>query len=106
MTRSLPTIRFLILVLLGLGKAVAADPGRDTIGKLTVRVYFGTDGDPSVTGDKAVEVSEETADKLKSQEQLIVIIEERWGVALGAADASRESLGTAERLAATIEAKR
>lgn len=38
--------------------------------------------------------------------QLIVIIEERWGVALGAADASRESLGTAEKLAATIEAKR
>ncbi|MGB1131179.1 MAG: hypothetical protein ACPG4K_14095 [Haloferula sp.] len=70
MTRSLPTIGFLILVLLGLGKAVAADPGRDTIGKLTVRVYFGTDGDPSVTGDKAVEVPEETADKLKSQEQL------------------------------------
>lgn len=37
--------------------------------------------------------------------QLIVIIEERWGVALGAADASRESLGTAERLAATIQAR-
>ena len=37
--------------------------------------------------------------------QLIVIIEERWGVALGAADASRENLGTAERLAATIQAK-
>ena len=38
--------------------------------------------------------------------QLIVVIEERWGVALGAADASRESLGTPERLAATIAAKR
>lgn len=38
--------------------------------------------------------------------QLIVIIEERWGVALGAADASRENLGTAEKLAAAIEAKR
>lgn len=37
--------------------------------------------------------------------QLIVIIEERWGVALGAADASRESLGTPSRLAATIRAR-
>lgn len=38
--------------------------------------------------------------------QLIVIIEERWGVALGAADASRDSLGTPEKLAATIQARR
>lgn len=38
--------------------------------------------------------------------QLIVIIEERYGVALGAADASREALGTPARLAATIEARR
>ena len=38
--------------------------------------------------------------------QLIVILEERYGVALGAADASREALGTAERLAATLAARR
>jgi len=38
--------------------------------------------------------------------QLIVIIEERWGVALGAADASRENLGTPRKLSATIEARR
>ena len=37
---------------------------------------------------------------------LIVVIEERWGVALGAADASKESLGTPARLAATIQARR
>lgn len=37
--------------------------------------------------------------------QLIVVIEERYGVALGAADASRESLGTAERIAATIRSR-
>ncbi|MBK1828139.1 acyl carrier protein [Haloferula rosea] len=37
--------------------------------------------------------------------QLIVIIEERWGVALGAEDASRENLGTPEKLAATIQAR-
>jgi acyl carrier protein len=38
--------------------------------------------------------------------QLIVIVEERWGVALGAADASRENLGTPSKVAATIQAKR
>lgn len=37
--------------------------------------------------------------------QLIVIIEERWGVALGAGDASRENLGTPTLLAATIRAR-
>jgi len=38
--------------------------------------------------------------------QLIVVIEERFGVALGAADASRESLGTPARLAATVSARK
>ena len=37
--------------------------------------------------------------------QLIVIIEERYGVALGVADASHEALGTPVRMAATINAK-
>ncbi|MEM1083063.1 MAG: acyl carrier protein [Verrucomicrobiota bacterium] len=38
--------------------------------------------------------------------QLIVVIEERFGVALGAAEASREALGTPARMAATINLKR
>ncbi len=38
--------------------------------------------------------------------QLIVVVEERFGVALGAADASKEALGTPSRLAATIRAKK
>ena len=38
--------------------------------------------------------------------QLIVVIEERYGVALGVADASREALGTPTSMAATINAKR
>ncbi|MBB5353196.1 acyl carrier protein [Haloferula luteola] len=38
--------------------------------------------------------------------QLIVIVEERWGVTLGAADAHREALGTPARLAETINARR
>lgn len=33
---------------------------------------------------------------------LIVLVEERYGAALGAEDASREALGTAARIAATI----
>ncbi len=37
--------------------------------------------------------------------QLIVVIEERFGVALGAADASQEVLGTPARLAATISSR-
>lgn len=38
--------------------------------------------------------------------QLIVIIEERWGVVLGAADAHRDALGTPARLAETINSRR
>ncbi|MEP4078271.1 phosphopantetheine-binding protein [Haloferula sp.] len=38
--------------------------------------------------------------------QLIVVIEERYGVALGVADVSREALGTPSTMAATINAKR
>jgi acyl carrier protein len=38
--------------------------------------------------------------------QLIVVIEERYGVALGVADASQEALGTPASMAATINAKR
>lgn len=38
--------------------------------------------------------------------QLIVVIEERYGVALGVADVSQEDLGTPTRMAATINAKR
>lgn len=37
--------------------------------------------------------------------QLIVVVEERFGVALGPAEATRESLGTPARLAATIRAR-
>ena len=37
--------------------------------------------------------------------QLIVLVEERFGVVLGAADASREVLGTPARLAATVAAR-
>ena len=38
--------------------------------------------------------------------QLIVVLEERWGVVLGAADVGRDTLGTPGRMAATINARR
>jgi len=50
--------------------ALAADPGRDVVGQLHVRVYFGTDGDPSVAGERVTEVAEETVARLQAQDQL------------------------------------
>ncbi|GAA5478641.1 phosphopantetheine-binding protein [Haloferula helveola] len=38
--------------------------------------------------------------------QLIVVIEERWGAVLGAADVGRDTIGTPARMAATINARR
>lgn len=38
--------------------------------------------------------------------QLIVVIQEKFGAILSAADANREALGTPARIAATIEARR
>ncbi|MEP4078275.1 hypothetical protein [Haloferula sp.] len=50
--------------------AQAADPGRDEIANVRVLVYHATDGDPAVAGEKAAEVSEETAKWLASKEEL------------------------------------
>ncbi len=53
----------LLLVFLLLGAALpaaAADPGRDVIGKVTVEVFFGTNGDPAVLAGKGTEVDEAT----------------------------------------------
>lgn len=38
--------------------------------------------------------------------QLIVVVEERWGVVLGAEDIGRETLGTPGRMVATINSRR
>lgn len=48
----------------------AADPGRESIATVKVRVYHATDGDPSVAGEKAVKVSDETQKWLASKESL------------------------------------
>ncbi len=49
---------------------MASDPGRDEIANVKVRVYHATNGNPEVAGDKAVEVSKETARWLASKERL------------------------------------
>lgn len=38
--------------------------------------------------------------------QLIVVVEERWGVVLGAGDVGRETLGTPARMVATINSRK
>jgi hypothetical protein len=66
----LPFLWLLVAALLVPGVTVAEDPGRDVIGQLTVRVFFGTAGDPSVAGEKAMEISADTKARLQVQEQL------------------------------------
>lgn len=46
------------------------DPGRATIGRVSVTVYYATNGDPKVAGTKAAAVSRETEKRLRSEERL------------------------------------
>lgn len=46
------------------------DPGRATIGRVSVTVYHATNGDPKVAGTKAAAVSRETEKRLRSEERL------------------------------------
>lgn len=46
------------------------DPGKAKIGLVRVSVYFATNGDPKAAGEKAVDVSQETADRLRKEEKL------------------------------------
>jgi hypothetical protein len=63
-----------IIACLGLVTACTAfgleDPGQAKIGWVCVTVYHATDGDPSVAGDKAVELPGETADRLRKDAKL------------------------------------
>ncbi|BCX47307.1 hypothetical protein HAHE_12150 [Haloferula helveola] len=49
---------------------LAADPGRETVGQVKVVVYFGTDGDPSVAGERSTDADEETVKRLQGHEKL------------------------------------
>jgi hypothetical protein len=49
---------------------MAADPGKESLGEVEVKVYFGTDGDPAVAGERAAVVDEAEARRLRSQPTL------------------------------------
>lgn len=46
------------------------DPGRASIGQVSVTVYYGTNGDPKAAGAKAGEVDKLTLARLRSEERL------------------------------------
>lgn len=46
------------------------DPGRTPIGRISVTVYYATNGDPKVAGAKAATVSEETQGRLRGEDRL------------------------------------
>lgn len=50
--------------------AWAQDPGKDVIGSVRVKVYFGTDGDPAAAGPKAERVEDAVRESLRAQESL------------------------------------
>lgn len=59
-------------VVMALGNSAFSqeDPGRATIGRVSVTVYYATHGDPKVAGAKAAAVSRETEKRLRSEERL------------------------------------
>lgn len=46
------------------------DPGRTSVGRVSVTVYYGTNGDPKVAGTKTVAVSKEIEKRLRGEERL------------------------------------
>jgi hypothetical protein len=46
------------------------DPGRTPIGRVSVTVYYATNGDPQAAGKKTVKVSQATEKRLRSEERL------------------------------------
>ncbi|RYD21328.1 MAG: hypothetical protein EOP88_11790 [Verrucomicrobiaceae bacterium] len=50
--------------------AAQDDPGKASVGRVSVTVYYGTDGDPKVAGEKTVAVNKETEKRLRAEERL------------------------------------
>jgi len=61
-----------VVLLLGFGPPAAAqdDPGKANMGRVSVTVYYATNGDPKVAGSKAATVSKATEKRLRSEERL------------------------------------
>lgn len=45
------------------------DPGKQVVGRIKVEVYYATDGDPKLAGDKAVPVSSNLSERLQREKQ-------------------------------------
>jgi hypothetical protein len=59
------------LWLLLVGSAIGVeDPGRTAVGKVSVTVYYATDGDPQAAGAKTLAVKGEAADRLRLDPRL------------------------------------
>jgi hypothetical protein len=50
--------------------AAQDDPGRTRVGRVSVTVYYATDGDVAVAGTKTVAVNKETEKRLRAEERL------------------------------------
>lgn len=64
---------FYVIAIIGFatGFAVAQeDPGKAMMGRVSVTVYFATNGDPTAAGTKKPEVSSETVTRLRGEERL------------------------------------
>ena len=46
------------------------DPGKTTIGRVDFTVYYATDGDPKIAGEKSSAVAKETETRLRGEERL------------------------------------
>jgi hypothetical protein len=61
---------FALLAVLTGTAAAQDDPGRASVGQVSVTVYYGTNGDPKVAGAKTSAVSKETQKRLRAEEKL------------------------------------
>jgi len=50
--------------------AQEADPGKEVVGTILVRVIYATDGDPAAGGDKLKPVSKSVVERLQSEQRL------------------------------------
>lgn len=58
------------LICCGVGHADLEDPGRRVMGKVAVKVYYATDGDPARAGSSARPVSQEQEKRFRAEEKL------------------------------------
>ncbi len=68
--KSFLSILVLFAAFLALPAAAQQDPGRAGVGKVTVIVYFATNGDPEVAGSRAAEVGQRTRSRLQTVNHL------------------------------------